>query len=395
MKEKKLKIFIVSDYNTGGAGHVAKASGEIFKSKGIDIEYLFGNEYFKKGILSYLFNSNAYYIVFKKIVELKPDVIMLHNFDNLLSPLILRAFIKYKKNNPNVKVIFTVHDYHMVSASNSLTYYNCGNKFFFENVPSFIDLINNNIDKRSRLHSTARIIQWYFYYYILNYSNVIDAFFCPSKFIEDKVRFRYGSKTIKLVENPISFNKKIIRNEIDDDIIRIAFVGRLSVDKGIYSFLTQVNKYAKLCNNNIEFIIIGGGEHYDDIQLLSSKTPENIKITLCGQVDSEQVQLKLTSSDYILLPSIVYENAPLSLIEGISCGCKVITMNFGGMKEIGQSVPYSILMEDVSKESIVGLFSKINKHEYYTDDFLQSYICKFSNDSYFDKFIEVTGLDEY
>ncbi|WP_140205916.1 glycosyltransferase, partial [Vibrio parahaemolyticus] len=78
----------------------------------------------------------------------------------------------------------------------------------------------------------------------------------------------------------------------------------------------------------------GEGPNFHKILQLSQDRKLKFNISVLGYLPIEQVREVLIESDYVLLPSIVYENAPLSLVEGVFCKCDIITMNYGGMKEI-------------------------------------------------------------
>lgn len=355
-----MKILIISDYRTGGAGQVAKLSGEILATQSYDVQYLFGIDFFKFNLMNYLLNINGFNIVSRKIESYKPDIVMLHNFDNLWSPFILKAIKKYKKTNSKVKVLMTLHDYHIISATNSLTYYEGSQINYFDKVPSFSELLKKRIDRRGRIHGYARILQWYLYYSVLNLNSTIDTFICPSKFIMNKCVQRYKEGNVKVIYNPTKF---INSNKIKKvgASLKILFAGRVSKEKGILDFLKLIISSSVEIKRKIHFDIIGEGDLLDELKEVTEGSRSRIHVH--GRKSHDFVESKLSTSNFVLLPSTVFENAPLSLVEGIFKGCNIITMNYGGMKEIGEQLTSSILLDELTQPSVDNMLKALDDFE--------------------------------
>ncbi len=92
--------------------------------------------------------------------------------------------------------------------------------------------------------------------------------------------------------------------------------------------------------------------------------------------------LKIQHMYYYL--SLCYENAPLTLIEGVFAGCKILTMNYGGMAEIANKLDDSILMDDFSSTSIQMVLEKLNTNKE-KQATLNDFYLDYSNDSYISK----------
>lgn len=354
------KILIITDYRSGGAGHVAKISGDILNMHKYDVQYLFGIDFFKFNLKNYLFNISGFNIVSRKIESYNPDIVMLHNFDNLWSPLILNAIRKYKKTNSNVKVLMTLHDYHIISATNSLTYYEGDQLNYFDKVPSLFELLKKRIDRRGRIYGYARILQWYIYYSILNLNSTIDTFICPSKFIMNKCVQRYKGGNVKVIYNPTKFVNTNNIKKVGKSL-KILFAGRISKEKGILEFLKLVISSSVEMKRKIHFDIIGEGELLDELKELTEGTRSNIQIH--GRKSHDFVESKLITSNFVLLPSTVFENAPLSLVEGTFKGCNLITMNYGGMKEIGEQLTSSIFLDELTQPSVDKVLKALDDFE--------------------------------
>ncbi|MBS3159490.1 glycosyltransferase family 4 protein [Candidatus Woesearchaeota archaeon] len=95
---------------------------------------------------------------------------------------------------------------------------------------------------------------------------------------------------------------------------KILYVGRLLAQKGIFDLINAVKDL------DVELIIVGHGAKIDNIKCL-------------GYIDNNDLKYIYSSVDLLVLPSY-YENFPMSIIEALSCECKVIASNVGGIPEI-------------------------------------------------------------
>lgn len=379
-----MKFLVITDYKSGGAGHVAENTGAILSEQSNMVNYLYGSDFYKFNIKNYMCNIDAYKLIKQKLSEYNPDVIMLHNFDNILSPLILLAIRNYKNK---VKVIMTVHDYHIISASNSLSYFKGRDKYFFNKLPTFFDLLKYNLDRRGRIYGFARLIQWYTYYNLFHFNEVIDHYICPSQFIYNKCLKRIDNKKLNVIYNPTSFslfNCSSSKRELKG-LLTISFVGRVSLDKGIYQFIKAIYDENIIFNDMIEINIIGDGDFLPKLNDLKVElNNNNVNLNLYGKMDQSLVALKLNASDYVLLPSVCYENAPLSLVEGVFSGCKIITMNYGGMVEIASKITGSITLDDFSRDSLINMKNilEYNGSEPINESEKLKFIKEYSNSNY-------------
>lgn len=387
------KILIISDYKTGGAGGVAKLSGEILESHGYEVNYLWGCEHFKFKPLRYLYNSKARRLIRIKLQEIEPDIVIIHNFDNLFSPAILIEIKKWKRHNL-VDVLMTVHDYHIVSASNSLSYYEENRKRLFSSPPCFSTLIKLKIDRRGYFFGLARICQWYFYYPVLKAEKVIDFFLCPSWFMYEMVCYRIIENKVRLIRNPSQFDSEShIRLNSDTEYLILSFVGRVSEEKGIFQFLDSLSNAYGDSQTKLEINLVGDGEKLEDVIELVSSFPASLRVNIHGKRDSNFVKETLSRSDYILLPSICYENSPLALVEGVFCGCRIVTMNYGGMKEIAEKVPGSILLNDLTTKELNRMLDLIRKNDAFDRGVISSFISDYSQEVYLKEILELINRE--
>ncbi|WP_434669730.1 glycosyltransferase family 4 protein [Klebsiella sp. B345] len=154
---------------------------------------------------------------------------------------------------------------------------------------------------------------------------------------------------IFVIRNPIvgstenSLTKKLTISESNS--IKLVFMGRVTEEKGILKFIDklQVSKF------NIDFHIYGTGELVDAIKSLDLRV--GLKIIFHGYIERDKLLEEVSSYDIFVLPSIWYENAPLSILEAANLGLPVIVPNYGGLKEMA-SLTNKYFMFDYSNSSI-------------------------------------------
>ncbi len=368
-----MKILMVNKflYPRGGSESYMLYLGEHLKKMGHEVEYFgmydsqntVGNskglytqnmDFHSTGLARFLypfkiiFSFEAKRKIMQVIDDFKPDIVHMNNINFQLTPSIIYG-IKKKK----IPLVQTVHDYQMI-CPNHLLY------DFDNNMPcekciggSHMNCIKNKCIHGSVVKSVLGVIEAKFYSLLKTYKKV-DLFVCPSNFLENKLlssnKF-YQGKT-KTIHNFIDKEKFSNNNDTNDSYI--LYVGRLSKEKGI----ENIAKTAKLLPE-YNFVIAGGGPDQDIL--------ENIpNIKLAGFLTGEQLTRLMGNAKILLLPSVCYENCPLSILEAHCMGVPVVTMNSGGMAELVKDGVTGTLVTEPTPEGIANkLKYTIENEEYY------------------------------
>ena len=118
-----------------------------------------------------------------------------------------------------------------------------------------------------------------------------------------------------------------------NDSIRIVFIGRISVEKGIYTLFNALNE---LTEYKDKFELYLYGKIMDDsINLAIDNLSKNgFKIVYRGELLHTEVIDELVEADCIILPSIGLEMSPLVIQEAFASGIPVIGSNIGGINDL-------------------------------------------------------------
>lgn len=372
------KILFIDDYLIGGgAEKVCQDSYNIMK-KYFEVEIFYGTKNISKpkSIREYIYSKEYYNKLYTKLIEFKPQVIHIHNYYHILSPSILDAIKHYRKIY-HVLIVYTAHDFHLLAPNSGYTYFNWfNNKLNMLTKPLDIyDIFLKKWDRRGIIYSLLKQLQWIINYKYKKLDNVIDVFITPSDFLSNLFVEKY-SKPVYTVRNPINFIKNINRSKKHHDKKKeLIFIGRLSPEKGLLEFILRIKKI--LINNNFFLSIIGDGEDLSKINTYLLENDLTDKIKILGRKSHKKTLSYLEKTHCLILPSLWYENAPLSLVEGAICENKLLTMPYGGMKEIAQICGNFAFLDDTD-ENIIKFINDtnfINKQAEIQDTFsLDKYI---------------------
>lgn len=256
----------------------------------------------------------------KRLLALeKIDVAHIHNIYHHISPAILPVLKK-----SGARVVMTVHDYHLISPNYSLFHHNAvheedANGYYFS-------CIKNKCVKDSRVYSAVKVAEMIWNFKIKKYyQKHVDVFIAPSEFMARKlIKYGYDKNKVVVIPNPVAVVKKSNKG----NGTYVGFAGRLAEEKGVDVLLAAAKQLP-----NIEFKIAGSGP--DEIRLKEWCANEKIhNVEFVGFKTGTAMQEFLDQASILVVPSVWYENAPLSVLEPMSQGKIVLGSKIGGIPEM-------------------------------------------------------------
>ena len=125
---------------------------------------------------------------------------------------------------------------------------------------------------------------------------------------------------------------KITKN-IDERKNLVGYIGRLSKEKGILTFIEVIQIVAKKRDENIEFLIVGDGELNDKIIEFLNKNNLDNKVKVTGWISHEKLPDYLNELKLLVLPSYT-EGLPNIILEAMACGTPVLATPVGSIPDI-------------------------------------------------------------
>ncbi|MFA5886434.1 MAG: glycosyltransferase [Patescibacteria group bacterium] len=130
------------------------------------------------------------------------------------------------------------------------------------------------------------------------------------------------NQTAKLVDTP---PPTPITNSL---IKKFLFVGQIENHKGVF-FL--INVFKNLNKPNFLLTIVGNGTQFHSAQ--AAAAPHK-NIRFLGRQAAATIHEIMLNNDYLIVPSLCYENSPRVIYEAKSLGLPVIAANLGGIPEM-------------------------------------------------------------
>ena len=388
-----MKILMVNKflYPRGGCETYMLQLAEELKAKGHEVEYFgmydekntVGNslglyttnmDFHSKGAARFLYpfkiiySTEAQRKLGKVLDAFKPDVVHMNNINFQLTPSVIYAVKKR-----NIPLVQTVHDYQMICPNHLL--YSFGEVKPCERCigGSKFHCAKYNCIHGSKAKSLIGSIEAKLYEILKTYRKV-DLYICPSKFLEEKLLAAselYRGKTLA-VHNFIE--KKKMPEKITPEKPYVAFASRLSKEKGV----TLLYEAAKMLPE-YSFLVAGSGPDGDCLK-------EVPNITMKGFLTGDELTSLMANAKVMLLPSVWYENCPLSILETHSFGVPVITMNSGGMAELVEDGKTGVLIQEPTAEAVAEAIRRCFEDDAYYSVLKQN--CETMRD-------KIIGVSEY
>jgi glycosyltransferase involved in cell wall biosynthesis len=270
-----------------------------------------------------------------------PDIVHFQNFLRHITSSVL-----FETRKRGLPVVWTLHDY----------YFACPNTHFLRDGTSeiceachggrFYQVALKRCKKRSALASGMAAFEAYCYRY-MGVPKMADAFLSPSRFLR-----------AKLLEN--GFDEHVVHHlplflpdstfwdgELDQGYV--LFLGRLEAIKGI-DVLIQAARVAR----DVPLLIAGSVEE-PLASRLHDILPGNAQYV--GLKRGRELAELTHNALAIVVPSICYENQPLSLLEAFASGKPVIASDLGGITELVTHRERGLLVRPGDAAALAGALS--------------------------------------
>ena len=154
----------------------------------------------------------------------------------------------------------------------------------------------------------------------------------PSAFVAGVFMREFPGLAVKVVHHGLSFErlKRNQRTYARGDRIVFCYAGSFNPHKGTH---VLVEAFKRLNPSNAVLKIYGSGPNEAYVKSLTSMAVTNGNIEFCGVFPESQAGEVLSNVDVVVVPSLCYENYPMTLHEALACNIPVIATNLGGMAE--------------------------------------------------------------
>jgi glycosyltransferase involved in cell wall biosynthesis len=238
----------------------------------------------------------------------------------------------YKKKT-KCKIIHYAHDFHLVCPNRGYFYLRQGKIINFQAPPAIAAFLTKRLEYRGRFYSLLKKIQWIWAYPIKKKQAVFDLVLAPSDFLTDHIRQACPDLVVQRMYNCCdALTVHIAKaNTEKSNTLRMVYFGRIAKEKGLAAFITALRSSSV----NYTFTVIGEGDEKPCLQALISANKLQDRVFIRPKLDAAILFSELSNFDVYVLPSLWYENAPLSIVEAASLGLGLFLVRHGGAMEIG------------------------------------------------------------
>jgi glycosyltransferase involved in cell wall biosynthesis len=238
-----------------------------------------------------------------------PDIVHTHLIDGFSAAIWRRA------RQAGVPVVHTAHDYHLLC-------------------PRAV-LLTGKGKICSRPSLPCRLYRaWH-----LRTSRDVDLFVSPSRFLLDRhLAAGMVPRAVAVVRNGIPLPERRVPRATDRP--RLLMLSRLTVEKGVRVVLRALAMLPR--ELDFELVIAGRGPLETEVRAAAAGDP---RLRFVGYVSGDAKQALLESANYLLIPSLWYENAPVAVIEAAAWGIGVIGSRIGGIPELVRDGATGVLCE--------------------------------------------------
>ena len=290
----------------------------------------------------------------KKLDEIKPDIIHIHNLHD--SYINLAMFVNYINKN-NIPVIWTLHD--CWAFTGQCTYFDIVGCSKWEkecfNCPLIHQYPDTLIDKTKKLFIEKKEL-------LSSINNL--TIVTPSSWLADLVKKSFlTNKNIKVINNGINLN---IFKPINSDIREKYSINRKYIILGVstgWSKRKGLDTFVELSKNltdDYQIVLVGTNETID------KNLPNNI-VSIHKTYDQNELA-ELYSAANVFVNPTMEENFPTVNIESIACGTPVITYDTGGSKEMLNNKCSSVIEKGNINKLKQEIISVCENNKYKSDD---------------------------
>lgn len=262
---------------------------------------------------------------------INPDVIHFHHYIHLGMEMVRGARTWIKQEKKKCRLVMTLHEYMPICANDGQMIKKGSGKLCYGYNP--LDC-KQCFPERSTTEFKMREL------YLRSYLNTVDHFIAPSHFLKDRyVTWGVPAEKISMIDNGQLRAEKLPKREFFEGDRRavFAYFGQINPFKGLDVLLEALQYLPKEILVDVQIQIHGSGlENQEEafqekVTALMKKYKKYIRFF--GPYEPSELGNLMQNVDWVVMPSIWWENSPLVIQEALKYGRPLMVSNIGGMAE--------------------------------------------------------------
>jgi glycosyltransferase involved in cell wall biosynthesis len=263
------------------------------------------------------------------IRAVKPTVVHTHHYAHLG----LEYLRVIKQVDPSIRIYMTLHEYMAI----------CGNNGQMIKTGSFkLCSRESNDECRACFPEKTAEDFWLRKHYFQSHFKLVDGFIAPSEFLRQRyIAWGLKPEQIVVIENGQADEQPLPPRPLreGDTRNRFAFFGQINPYKGLDVVLEALHSMPKADRKKIVLEVHGANlEHQpaayrEKVEALREPLIKQGVVQWIGPYQPHELRARMASVDWVLVPSIWWENSPMVIQEAFISGRPVICSDIGGMAE--------------------------------------------------------------
>jgi glycosyltransferase involved in cell wall biosynthesis len=263
------------------------------------------------------------------IRALKPTILHTHHYAHLG----LEYLRVVKQVDPSIRIYLTLHEYMAI----------CRNNGQMIKTRSFkLCSRASNDDCRQCFPENTAEDFWLRKHYFENHFKLVDGFVAPSEFLRQRyIEWGLHPDRIVVIENGQADEPCLPPRPLYDGKTRnrFGFFGQINPYKGLDIVLQALGELPKHVRNEIVLEVHGANlecqspEFREKIEHLREPLIKRGVVQWIGPYQPHELRQRMAGVDWILVPSVWWENSPMVIQEAFVHGRPVICSDIGGMAE--------------------------------------------------------------
>jgi glycosyltransferase involved in cell wall biosynthesis len=260
---------------------------------------------------------------------LNPTIVHAHHY----WPMGLEYFQVIRTHFPRIKLILTLHEFLAVCFNNGQMVKPVTNRLCFRESPADC--------QRCFPHMTAQDF-WLRKHRYQSYFSVIDHFVAPSDFLRHRyIDWGIAPEKIVTIENGQTVAEPLPPRPVADGQTRnrFGFFGQINPYKGVSLLLQGLAMLKKSERRSIVLEVHGANlegqsaEFQHLIAELREPLEKEGSLQWIGPYEPFQMASRMAGVDWVVIPSIWWENSPMVIQEAFALGRPLVGSDIGGMAE--------------------------------------------------------------
>lgn len=288
------------------------------------------------------------------IRQIKPTVVHAHHYVHLGVEL----FRVIKTIDPSIKVFLTLHEYIAICANHG------------QMVKTNGSLCYGASDEDCRRCFPDRTVEdfWLRRHFLSENLKFVDHFISPSSFLKQRyVAWGLSDEKISVIENGQDPVKPLPPRSLENGELRTVFgyFGQINKFKGLPVVLGALSRLDDISKKNMILEIHGANldkqpaEFQSHVRSLLDPLIDEGIVKWVGPYEPHEKRKRLSHVDWVLVPSVWWENSPMVIQEAFQHGRPPIVSDIGGMAEKVEHNVDGLKVSAGSETSWAALFKRV------------------------------------